>query len=525
MSSVFLRIYGGLLFTLVLVFVLSGLTLTLVNGQRMLEYRHLLLHAPMELMVLELRATPAGERQQKLELWAEELEGALVLLPYGDQHFSASRLEKLRAGRVQEELTEQGSMAWLQLDQQQVLQVQLPDTFDRLLLLSLRLGRDFVEQAGDRQEAMTRLQSWSHYPIALLGAPDSAFTAHQRAQLADGHPLWQLKAGEAGVELYAQLDSGTLLRYGPIPLYQAYPFTLLIGIALFVLSAISLAIYVLVRGLERRLRKMEQAATALSRGDFDTRVSIRGTDSVGRLALAFNMMARHIQRLLGVQKEMIRGVSHELRTPVARLRFALEMIEDAPDAGSRSRFIEGMDKDIQELDQLVDEILTYAALDQGAPQIRFRQVDLPAICDQVLADHGHIQGISLSNQTQSAQLGRRKGRVDAEERYIQRAIQNLVGNACRYARSEVQVRFSCNGDTCRVDVDDDGPGIPPEKWEQLFTPFSRLDDSRTKATGGYGLGLSIVRRIMHWHHGRALVGQSPLGGARFSLVWPCRQKR
>jgi len=79
-------------------------------------------------------------------------------------------------------------------------------------------------------------------------------------------------------------------------------------------------------------------------------------------------------------------------------------------------------------------------------------------------------------------------------------------------------------DNCRIDVEDDGPGIPEPEWERVFTAFARLDDSRTRTSGGYGLGLSIVRRILYWHGGQAFVGRSDtLGGARFSLVWPRRK--
>jgi two-component system sensor histidine kinase RstB len=96
----------------------------------------------------------------------------------------------------------------------------------------------------------------------------------------------------------------------------------------------------------------------------------------------------------------------------------------------------------------------------------------------------------------------------------------------RHAESRVRLSYSIDLERCRVDVEDDGPGVPEEAWEHIFTPFLRLDDSRTRASGGHGLGLSIVRRIIYWHAGRAHVGRSTsLGGAQFSLVWPRRQEK
>nr|WP_306671332.1 ATP-binding protein [Endozoicomonas sp. SESOKO2] len=276
--------------------------------------------------------------------------------------------------------------------------------------------------------------------------------------------------------------------------------------------------------MEKRLRKLERAATRFSRGDFDVRVSLHGADSIGRLAQAFNAMAGHIQRLLSLQKEMIRGVSHELRTPVARLRFGLDLVADARTSEERDHQLEGMDKDIQELDNLVDEILTYANLEQGAPEVRFKRQDVDKIIGQVVSEHKRLQDRVAIEHVPCNILDPRRF-ADIDRRYMHRAIQNLVGNACRYADSKLEVRFSATQDTCRVDVDDDGPGIPEDQWDRVFSAFSRLDDSRTRKSGGYGLGLSIVRRIMYWHNGRAMVSHSPLGGARFSLVLPRKQRR
>lgn len=114
--------------------------------------------------------------------------------------------------------------------------------------------------------------------------------------------------------------------------------------------------------------------------------------------------------------------------------------------------------------------------------------------------------------------------VEAEPRYLHRALQNLVSNAMRHAASEVRVSYQLGQQRCRIDVEDDGPGIPEGFWDRIFTPFTRLDDSRARASGGHGLGLSIVRRIIYWHTGRATVGRSEaLGGACFSLNWPRQQ--
>jgi len=242
--------------------------------------------------------------------------------------------------------------------------------------------------------------------------------------------------------------------------------------------------------------------------------------------VAFNGMAEHLQRSLTIQRELVRAVSHELRTPVARLRFGLEMISDATTPETRHKYMVGMDSDIQDLDKLVDEMLTYARLEQGAPTLNFQSIDLQRLLDQVIAELAPLRADVRVSRGDCAELAEcETAWVEAEPRYLHRALQNLVSNAMRHAESEVRISFELSPDRCRIDIEDDGPGIPESAWERIFTPFMRLDDSRTRASGGHGLGLSIVRRIIHWHGGRALIGRSSsLGGACFSLTWPRTQE-
>jgi len=108
----------------------------------------------------------------------------------------------------------------------------------------------------------------------------------------------------------------------------------------------------------------------------------------------------------------------------------------------------------------------------------------------------------------------------AERRYLHRVLQNLVTNAVRYGRSRVRMRYRLEGQCACLEVDDNGDGIPETEWQRIFEPFARLDQSRHRKSGGYGLGLSIVQRIMEWHGGHVEVGRSDLGGASFRVVWP-----
>ena len=528
MSSIFLRIYGGLLFSLVLVSVLSGITITIVSGVHLSDYRESVARGTFRVMSETLAELPPETRDESLAEWGRQLDIPFSLVPAGSIELQSKEQEKLDNNFViVEMLDESRALVTSKVSDKLLLQGTVTNLSEQMVNGTLSMLRNRLSELPQDQR-VAKLEwlatnSFS-YPVSLVSMDAADLQPVQEEQLMDGSIIMLLDDQRESIVLYARLpDSQLLIKVGPLALLNSYPFKLLLTIGLFVLVSLSLAIYILVRGMEKRLRKLERAATRYSRGDFDVRVPVGGTDSIGRLAAAFNAMASHIQRLLSLQKEMIRGVSHELRTPVARLRFGLDLIADAETREEREAQLEGMDKDIEELDKLVDEFLTYANLEQAAPALELKRHDVDKVVAQVVSESMRQQDRVAIEHSNCNVLDPRRF-VEVDRRYLHRAVQNLVGNACRYAESQVQVRFSSTQDTCRIDVDDDGPGIPEEQWERVFSAFSRLDDSRTRNTGGYGLGLSIVRRIMYWHKGRAMVSHSPLGGARFSLVWPRKQR-
>lgn len=320
-----------------------------------------------------------------------------------------------------------------------------------------------------------------------------------------------------------RLEDGALMRMDMPAAFRSLTWPVLLLLAGLAALVLAIAVRLLMRDLDRNLRSVESVAVRIARGELEARVEPGQGSLVSRLAHSFNSMADQIQRLVEVQREMIHAVSHELRTPVARIRFGVQMIETARDEQALQRQLDGIDNDIQELDELIDEILTYARLEQGGPVFSLRPGNVTDIVRQVVEEQQVLHpGIDISEVI--PEQSETFAQSDIEPRYLHRAIQNLVGNACRYARGEVRVRCLLDEQNCRVDVEDDGPGIPEQDWEKVFSAFARLDDSRTRNSGGYGLGLSIVRRILFWHGGQSFVGRSAeLGGACFSLVWPRRQ--
>jgi two-component system sensor histidine kinase RstB len=264
----------------------------------------------------------------------------------------------------------------------------------------------------------------------------------------------------------------------------------------------------------------------LGRGDLNARADASSQDAIGQLAATFNGMTAHIRRLIESQREMTRAVSHELRTPVARLRFGLEMLVDIDEVSERRSKAEAMDRDIDQLDELIDEILTFARLEEGSPAIDFSRVSMPdlleRLCEELVPISGGIR-IEIDEAALAA-LPPEDIYASGSERYLHRVLQNLVTNALRYAASNVVLRYRSDGELAVLEVEDDGPGIPEADRARIFKPFARLDESRQRKSGGYGLGLSIVQRIAEWHGGRVSVHQGESGGALFRMTWP-RQHR
>ncbi|BCG26120.1 ATP-binding protein [Pseudomonas tohonis] len=532
MNSIFLRIYGGLLITLVLVALLGVFTFHQVNEVRADQYRESLARGTFRLMSDNLEPMTAIERRRALVLWSRLMGIPLALQDLDEDRLdSGVRSRVLRKQVLVEQTGPHAAKVYSLVSEQEHLVLtgevqQISEQLARatVYLLIDELVRFPVREQPQRLAALKEGKQFG-FDLHLITLKDADLDEDQRRRVDEGDTVMALGKGGDSVRIFAGIvDTPWVLEIGPLYLMNPYPPELLVLIGLLGLSFIGLTIYLLVRQLERRLLGLEAAATRIAHGKLDARVPARGADSVGRLAAAFNGMAEQLQQLLSVQRELVRAVSHELRTPVARLRFGLEMIADAETESARRKYMEGMDGDIQELDKLVDEMLTYARLEQGTPALNFQRVDLDALFDQVIAELAPLRVAVRVERGQCLTASGEGAWVEAEPRYLHRALQNLVSNAMRHAEARVRLSYQIGHKRCRIDVEDDGPGVPESHWERIFTPFLRLDDSRTRASGGHGLGLSIVRRIIYWHAGRAQIGRSDtLGGARFSLVWPRRQ--
>jgi two-component system OmpR family sensor kinase len=260
------------------------------------------------------------------------------------------------------------------------------------------------------------------------------------------------------------------------------------------------------------LQLLSTVADAVGAGDLSARASLDPGAAIYPLAERINHMAGRIEGLLDSQRNLLHSVSHELRTPIARLEFALELLRSKaanPELGERITAMEG---DLAELNGLVNELLSISKLDSPkALQLEtFELAGALQACIAALPPNACSPRIEMAPQL---------GELTADRRLLARAIGNLLRNAQKYCEGQVALSARrANG--IEIMVDDDGPGIPEDERTHIFEPFYRLDRSRDRATGGFGLGLSIAHKAVALHGGTIRVEQSPLGGARFVISLP-----
>ncbi|MHC8366613.1 ATP-binding protein [Pseudomonas sp. ZT5P21] len=267
----------------------------------------------------------------------------------------------------------------------------------------------------------------------------------------------------------------------------------------------------------RDLERLKGTAERFGKGHLSERTKISASSNIGSLANVFDTMAGDIENLLNQQRDLLNAVSHELRTPLTRLDFglALALSDDLP-APSRER-LQGLVAHIRELDELVLELLSYSRLQNPARLPERVEVSLDEFIDSILGSVDEEQSPEI---VIDVLLHGQLERFNLDPRLTARAIQNLLRNAMRYCEKRIQIGVQVCATGCEIWVDDDGIGIPDDERERIFEPFYRLDRSRDRATGGFGLGLAISRRALEAQGGTLTVEPSPLGGARFRLWLP-----
>jgi len=361
------------------------------------------------------------------------------------------------------------------------------------------------------QEVVDELQPYFSYPIKIL--PINTTLPHSVFKELKNLGFSYDSDKEV---IYIDLNDGNLLQLGPIimrDILQSNTMSLTVFIiiwALFSAIIFFILIYFAFSAVWKDLVNIRQTAEQLGQGNLKARTeNVKGW-LFKPLADVLNNMGTHIEHLVSTNQTISHAMAHELRTPLARMRFALGMLEESNDRQEKLLLQKGMSDDINELETLINASLNYFKMQQSNIELNLTQVSLKQWGEKVCQSLELFKpkGFKLVCNSQDV-----LAIIDTS--LAETIVKNLLLNAFKYATHKAVLNIKKRKNGVVIEIDDDGPGIPFESREKIFMPFARLDTSRTLSSGGYGLGLAYVKLMAEFHDGNAFVVTSPLGGARF----------
>jgi signal transduction histidine kinase len=287
-----------------------------------------------------------------------------------------------------------------------------------------------------------------------------------------------------------------------------------------VAAALALAmVQFLAHGMTYPLRQMVAASRAMASGDYDVAVTATSRDEVGELARAFNAMSRQLAEVDRFRRDLVANASHELRTPLGALRARLENLVDGVEPADAAALADTLGQ-AERLGDLVQQLLDLSRLEAGAVPLDLREVRALDLFREVVDDWrtpADARHVSLEFASFPSDL-----RVAVDSSRMRQVLGNVVANAIRHSPEHGRVVLKARGSngTPRLEVWDDGPGIPPDELERVFERFYRSDRARSADAGGAGLGLAIARWIVELHGGTIAAQNGEAEGCRIVVELP-----
>jgi two-component system, OmpR family, sensor histidine kinase RstB len=330
--------------------------------------------------------------------------------------------------------------------------------------------------------------------IAMAGKPPPRFD-HNRARQG-----W--RRGPSGPYFTLQLPDGRWLVARQVRERSISPTFWITAFLALVALAVAVGAYPVVRGLGRRLERLKAGVERFG-NDLGARVKVEGRDELAALAQSFNRSAERIEQLVAAHRMLLANCSHELRTPLARIAVAASLLSEGADAKTR----ESLKRDVEELDQLIEQILLASRL-EALPTLEHREpVDLLALA----AEEAARFDLGATGQPVT---------VSGDRTLLRRLIRNLLENARRYAgNGPIEVSVTAEAGRAVLEVSDHGPGVPESERQRIFEPFYRLAGGSETGRGS-GLGLALVLDIARRHGGDAVCLAAESGGSRFRIDLP-----
>ncbi len=378
------------------------------------------------------------------------------------------------------------------------MMVRDPGSVERLQIFRMAQQSMFLNlklEEGERLAVISSGESLNPFTSVLERKLTTALTTYVARPF-----LIDTQFARKQVSIQVQLADGVL--HIVVPRDRLFSSTTYIFIMWMVGSSIVLfgVAVVFMRNQVKPIRRLAQAAERFGKGRDVANFKPEGATEVRQAAAAFLQMRHRIKRQIEQRTEFLAGVSHDLRTPLTRMKLQLAMLPGSAES-------ESLQADVSEMEAMVEGYLAFA---RGEGAEKPVQTEVSHLLSEVVGRmRGQTVAIDLHIEEDLKVPLRREG--------MRRCLTNLIANAQRYA-TQVTVSAGRRGHTLEVLIDDDGPGIPPDKREEVFRPFYRLDPSRNPETGGVGLGLTIARDVVHNHGGELTLEDAPGGGLR-ARIW------
>jgi signal transduction histidine kinase len=265
-------------------------------------------------------------------------------------------------------------------------------------------------------------------------------------------------------------------------------------------------------GIVLPIRRLTKVVQQFGRGELASRARLRRSDEIGALARSFNEMAGRIERLVTSERRLLQDISHELRSPLARLKFAIKLARTAPD---RDAALDRVERDVDRITVLTADLVEMVRVEGETRSLHLETVNLGKLIEEVVEDcntepqHGVRCDVRLDHE------------IACDRELLRRAIENVFRNAIRHSPDQAPIEIAAEqraGNTT-VSIRDSGSGVPEENLDRIFAPFYRVDEARSAANGGIGLGLAIARSAIH-RHGGAITAHNANPGLRVDIILP-----
>ncbi|MDK1288301.1 ATP-binding protein [Pseudoalteromonas umbrosa] len=373
----------------------------------------------------------------------------------------------------------------------------------------------YAKQVADNLRDVLNTVGIENYPnkssLDIININDVAWFPEQRTALGKGEVVISFDSND-NYQLFMLLaDEISIVKLGPFEPKRPSIWTKY-GFKLVSFSILALLLVLWLRPLWRDLEQLKRITEQLATGQLDIETKPSRFSAISTLTQHIQKLALQTASLMQNQKHLVNAVSHELRTPLARLKFALAML-----APKDPQQVQAMSQDVTEMELLIDEMLSYARLEFSEREMSKTNIPLS---DLVEAQIGKCLGASNKQVEHSIA---QDIYVFGNDHYLARVLQNLLQNAEKYGAQKIKIELKLRDNHVILSVSDDGPGIPVDKRDSVFSPFTRLDSSRSKETGGFGLGLAIVTKILSWHNGKCWVTESEMLGATFNVSLPAHR--